>query len=838
MQTRTEGPSRGGGVPLAATLLVWGAAVLAGQARDSALLQLLAHDSKGTPVQGALVQVRTGSRVTVSVSTDSAGRAEVRGIEPGRYDLAITKDGFEPVDKKDVDLSDGSPLTVELTLVPAMARRDSVEVKDTASPVERGATVPEQAPTPVIRELPGRPATVTDTLPLLPGIVRTPGGGLVMSAAGEHRSALIVNSADVTDPATGQFGLTVPIDSVETVNVYQTPFLAEFGRFTAGLVSVQTRRGGDHWKWDLNDPFPDFRIRSYRLRGLRDATPRFNLEGPLIPGKLYFSEGLNYEIRKTEVYELPFPNNQKVREGWNSFAQLDWIASSRHLVTATVHVAPQHLNYVNMDYFNPQPTTPEASTQNYTATVSDKLSVMGGLLENTLSVTRFDARIWGQGTQDFTMAPEGNGGSYFAQQGRRASRLSWTPTYSFASWNRLGTHNFKLGAYVAETGDRGEVLERPIDLFDGSGGLLERIQFTGGQPFRMSDTEMAFFGQDHWMISPHLAVDLGVRTESQELSESFRVAPRAGVAWSPLPSLGTVIRAGFGLFYDRVPLNVYSFESFPSQLVTLFDGGVPSGPPILYQNGLGTVYRHFAFVFQEPAAGNFSPHSDTGSVQIEQPLTQRLRLRMGYVQSQSSGLVILNRLAPTPGTFTGANILSGDGQSRYHQFEATARLRWDEKRQLFFSYVRSRARGDLNDFATYLGSFAAPVLRPNQFGNLPADLPNRFLAWGMVQLPLSFRIAPLVEYRSGFPYTVTDAMQNWVGVPNANRFPGFLSVDARVSKDIRVNPKYAVRLSVSGYNLTNHFNPEAVHSNAADPVYGFFFGQRGRRFTADFDVIF
>jgi hypothetical protein len=92
---------------------------------------------------------------------------------------------------------------------------------------------------------------------------------LNISAAGEHRSALIVNSADVTDPATGQFGLTVPIDIVQTMNVYQTPFLAEYGNFSAGLVSVETRRGGEQWKWELNDPFPDFAIRSYHLRGLR-----------------------------------------------------------------------------------------------------------------------------------------------------------------------------------------------------------------------------------------------------------------------------------------------------------------------------------------------------------------------------------------------------------------------------------------------------------------------------------------------------------------------------------------------------------------------------------------
>jgi len=59
-----------------------------------------------------------------------------------------------------------------------------------------------------------------------------------------------------------------------------------------------------------------------------------------------------------------------------------------------------------------------------------------------------------------------------------------------------------------------------------------------------------------------------------------------------------------------------------------------------------------------------------------------------------------------------------------------------------------------------------------------------------------------------------------------------------VSKDFQVNPKYAVRLSVSAFNLTNHFNPEAVHNNTGDPACGYFFGHRGRRFTLDFDVLF
>jgi hypothetical protein len=805
----------------------------------AASLDVVAVDTKNQPVAGARVQLQVGPNVIYSAETGARGDAHFADIKPARYDLVAVKDGFELTRKTDLELTGAGPTLVELTLIPALAAHESIEVKGSATPLETEAASSSEVPQQTVKELPGRPATVSDALPLVPGVVRRPGGGLVISAAGEHRSALVVNSADVTDPATGQFGLTVPIDVVETLNVYQTPFLAEYGRFTAGLVSVETRRGGDHWKWELNDPFPDFRIRSYQLRGLRDATPRLNLEGPLIEGRLYFSEGVDYEVRKTEVFELPFPNNQKKQEGLNSFTQLDWIASSRQLVTATFHVANQRLDYANMDYFNPQPTTPEASTHNYTGTVADKLTIFAGILDNTLSITRFDANVWGQGQQDFHIAPQGNSGSYFAQQNRLATRLSWAPTFSSATVHWLGVHNFKVGAYGARTSDQGQVTERPIDLLNSAGQLFERIAFTGSQPFHMGDWEMAFFGQDHWLVSPKLAFDIGIRAESQELSESIRVAPRAGVAWAPAVRSGTVFRAGFGLFYDRLPLNVYSFDHYPTQLVSFFDPtGQLSAGPFPYQNLLGTVYAGLPFVVHEIFPGNFSPRSATGSLQVEQPVGSHLKLRIGYMQSQSSGLVMMNRLAPSPVTGIGTNMLTGDGQSRYHQFEVTARVRWTDKRQLFFSYVRSRARGDLNDFSTYLGTFALPILRPNQFGNLPTALPNRFLAWGLLQLPLGFRVAPLIEFRSGFPYAVTDAAQNWVGIPYSNRFPTFVSVDSRISKDFRVNPKYTVRFSVSSYNLTNHFNPEAVHANIADPSYGSFMGQRGRHFTADFDVIF
>jgi hypothetical protein len=573
---------------------------------------------------------------------------------------------------------------------------------------------------------------------------------------------------------------------------------------------------------------------------LKDATPRFNFEGPLIAGKLYISEGVDYEVRKTSIYELPFPLNQKKQEGVNSFAQLDWVVSDKHLVTLTAHVAPERMDFVNLDYFDPQPTTPDARTQNYTGVLSDHLNIFGGLLDTNFSVTKFNADIWGQGPADLELAPGGNSGNYFATQNRQAVRIGGATTFSFAPWRHWGTHNFKIGADVAGSNEDGQVNKHPVDILGANAQLLERIVFTPGSAFEISDIGSSFFAQDHWQLGSRLSLDLGIRSESQEITDSFRLAPRMGASWSLWPSAGTVVNAGFGWFYDRVPLNIYGFASYPWEIITQYapDGSISAGP-FLFKNTLGEIFRHHQLIFQGPQPGNFSPQSQIWTLQIEQPVTSAVKLRLGYMQNDANGLVTVNSEGPDLATDTGGFLLSGVGGSKYRQLEATARVRLHgEGRQLFFSYVYSRARGNLNDFNNYLGSFPVPIIRPDEIGNLPTSMPNRFLAWGVVQLPAKFRIAPVVEYRNGFPYSSIDALREYVGVPNQNRYPSFFSIDSRLSKDIQVTPKYAVRLSLASFNLANHFNPEAVHLNVDDPAYGYFFGHRGRRFTMDFDVLF
>jgi len=534
---------------------------------------------------------------------------------------------------------------------------------------------------------------------------------------------------------------------------------------------------------------------------------------------------------------LPFPFNEKKKESVNSFTQVDYILSPINTLTGTFHVAPLKMDFVNLNFFSPQPVTPTFADHDYTGTLADRLILGGGVLESTIAVKRFHGRVWGQGTEDMVLTPTGNSGNYFSQQDRTAARTEWLENYSLAPINGYGQHNLRFGTTLSDTDSRGEFLARPVDIEDTSGRLIRRIEFIGGHPYHVSDLELALYAQDHWVINPRLALDVGSRIERQGITDTFRFAPRAGLAWTPFHNQLTVIRGGFGIFYDRVPLSIFAFNNYPKQQITTFapDGTVTDGPRVFANITDQAEGDRFPFISAGARIGNFAPYSATWNVDVEHSISKRIKIRADYLQNNSSGVVIV-----TPKLVQGqdAFVLGGGGKSRYRQLELTARLTLKDGQNLFFSYVRSHALGDLNEFNNYLGNFPFPIVRPNQVTHLSAELPNRFLAWGLVRLPWKIRIAPLIEYRNGFPYAVTDVTQNYVGTANTSRYPNFYSFDARFSKDIKLSDKYTVRFSVKGLNLTNHFNPLDIHSNIDDPRFGVFFGSSKRRFLPDFDVIF
>jgi hypothetical protein len=293
----------------------------------------------------------------------------------------------------------------------------------------------------------------------------------------------VVNSTDVTDPTTGRFGLSVPVDSVESIEVYKTPFLAEYGRFTSGVVAVETRRGGEKWHFELNDPLPGVRIFSWHLRGLRDSTPRVAFGGPLLKNRLYFHEGLQYALYKTPVRTLPFPYNISKSESVNSFSQFDYVFSTTHFLTGTYHVAPQHTNFVNLGFFSPQPVTPNFRASSSVYTLTDHLALGQNLLTSTVSAQFFNASTGAQGTASMVLTPAGDRGNYYLSRQQDASRVEWLEALVRSIPTPAGTHTLKFGTTVSRRDNNGYLAARSVTIQDAAGRRLKQIDFTTAHHF-------------------------------------------------------------------------------------------------------------------------------------------------------------------------------------------------------------------------------------------------------------------------------------------------------------------------------------------------------------------
>lgn len=794
-------------------------------------------DDKSLPIAQATIEIFSGEHVLASGQTDGAGKASLAVPGSGSYRLKISKEGYVTTETALQLGTDIATQDVDVVLTQAALGHQNITVEGTPdNPVTQEATSSQQTlDTAQAKVSVGKPATLKDTLPLIPGIIRGKDGSVRIAGYGESHSALLVNSVDVTDPATGAFGQSVPIDSVETISVSEMPYLAQYGRFTAGVVAAQTRRGGDKWNFSLNDPLPEFRIRSWHLNGLKDATPRVNVSGPLVSNKLYFLEGAEYEIKKESVRTLPYPLNQTTTTGINSFTQLDAIISPTQTLTVSFHFAPHSQDFSGLDFFNPQPVTPNTSFHENTGTVLDRMALAGGILQSTFAMTRVSSATSPQGFAEMALAPGGNQGNYFGQQSRLATRFQWVENWSPRTLHFAGEHTLQIGSVVGHAENEGTFKAQPVQLRDNSGNLLQRIDFTGGAPYSLTDTEPAVYVQDHWVMNPQFALDMGVRVEAQTVTHTFRTAPRTGFVWSPEKSRKTVIRGGIGVFYDAVPLDVYAFNSYPQQTVTSYNS---SGAVTSIQHFVNVTDQQaekgFLFVDRSQKSGNFAPYSVAWNVGVDREFTRFLMLRLKYLQSVARDTITLQ---PEQIANQNALVLGSSGSARTRQLEFTAKIGAASNRQFFFSYVRQYARGDVSDAGSYLGDMPFPVVRQQLVASLPSEIPNRFLLWGAYSLTKTINLMPHIELRNGFPYQSTNVLQQYLvaGGPQS-RFPRYFSLDMRVSKDFQIG-KHAIRISGTVLNLTNHVNPLEVHSNIADPLYGAFFGNYDRKFLIDFDFL-
>ncbi len=254
-------------------------------------------------------------------------------------------DGFTPWSET-VTVGIDQAVVQDITLqISSVSQQIEVHGEETAQAptqsVTPSGTVSDQA----LDTLPLPTQKFNEALMLVPGVIRTPQGSLNFNGQAESQGMLLVDSTENVDPISGSFAIPVPVDVIQSMTVYSLPQSSEYGGFSSGVTTIETKPPFSKWDYKLFDFIPSLRGKNDHIVGLANLTPRVQFGGPILANKITFSQELTYEFRRTPVRGLAWPLNETVTRATTSFTQMQVIWSPQHLLNVNVNVFP-HRNRI------------------------------------------------------------------------------------------------------------------------------------------------------------------------------------------------------------------------------------------------------------------------------------------------------------------------------------------------------------------------------------------------------------------------------------------------------------------------------------------------------------
>ena len=263
------------------------------QSSIQGVVTAVSPQGQSTPIEGIPLKLSGESQGAPSLSTftDAEGRYQFTQLGADTYSLQTSLEGFKPFAK-----------TVILKEKESLVENVALELATVSSEVD------VQAQKPMVSEESADPnATLTSrhflalpmieqkfkqALPLVPGVVQNWDQKLNIKGEVESQGMLLLDSTQLVDPVTGSWAIGIPIDAIQTLNVYKTPYDAQYGDFSGGLSTIEMKSPTNHWEYGLNDFIPGFRGRSGHIVGISSETPRAFLGGPILKDKLNFFRSL------------------------------------------------------------------------------------------------------------------------------------------------------------------------------------------------------------------------------------------------------------------------------------------------------------------------------------------------------------------------------------------------------------------------------------------------------------------------------------------------------------------------------------------------------------------
>jgi hypothetical protein len=670
----------------AASLLLACLLVCAARAQDldDATISGTVSDQNGAVVPGATITAtRAATGAARTIVTDGEGRYRLVELQPGAYNVRVTRAGFADAESARLETVAGQSVRLDFTLMPAGVLAEQVVVSgassaplvDTTRTVTGGTVTREE-----LERLPLLTRSPLDLVFTLPGVTEEPlsvrdaaedrdagarsnaqraattpeeAGTFALAGGAAYSNNITIDGLDNNDDRSARERFQPSLEAVEEVQVITNQFSSEYGRASGGRVNLRTRGGSNELRGRVFYFFRDESLNANtwnnNRRGLarlplQEHNPGFTLGGPFVLPKSFAPFGYDgssrtfffvafehtaildstlidalVPVERSVVFVLPQPTTLEGRRFEpsatqpNSPAELAPFVESvstpqrAHTLTARLdHGFTQMHNGTflfqlgrskNLRQFGgglrlaeslqgrERNTEALAYTDNFvfSPTVVGQLRAQASRLRPALraagvgpvALITINDPLGGDDPLDRSGTLVA-GSSTSGATDRGESRFQIQETLTVVR----GAHSLKLG------GDVQSVRSTFIDLTDATGtySFTSAGDFLAGTPSRFRqrfNTESVqknfyagLFLQDEWRVLSNLTLSAGLRYENESvIRDRNNFAPRLALAYDPAGTGKTVLRAGAGIFFNRVLLRTVDDFTLGQNLIE-FDTNV------------------------------------------------------------------------------------------------------------------------------------------------------------------------------------------------------------------------------------------------------------------------
>ncbi len=392
--------------------------------------------------------------------------------------------------------------------------------------------------------------------------------------------------------------------------------------------------------------------------------------------------------------------------------------------------------------------------------------------------------------------------------------------------------------------------------------------------FSQNVQRFGLYAEDSWRVSRELTVNYGLRYQTTwglftgsgrseadnpayitlqalqipvvpAVPQDYRkqIAPRLGVAYSPKGGENTVLRAGFGMFYDDLAQNGWATafqetnNSNYARGSCTYTAGALTGsgclPPGVTGDLVGSPYS--------------TPYAIHTTVGMQHAFNRRWMMSADYVHEQgnhgyrgfpySGGVNLLSPLAGANAVVPNVNVFQSDNRSSYNAL--MLHLQGNTRRfDMVANYQFSKAQtwgcllGELFDYvdgvcpnepntpnAGFLNAFGQ-----GDYGPSGEDVRHRAVLAGTLHLPGGVELTTINQIESARPITITNANNTdriyfqlngqqpmYTGLDIFRGTP-YIQSDLRVSRPIKVGERWQLYPFAEFFNIFNRNNPGANYA--------------------------